>query len=51
MADIFESENEVLQDSSYRAHLNQNWQNGNDEFRAINERLSKIGSDDDDVER
>lgn len=44
MADIFENESEVLQDSGYRAHLNRNWQNGNDEFRAINERLSKIGS-------
>ena len=42
MADIFENESEVLQDSSYRAHLNRNWQKGNDEFRAINERISKV---------
>ncbi|MCI5762682.1 MAG: CotH kinase family protein [Ligilactobacillus agilis] len=39
---IFEKESSNFQNRNYRAHLNRNWQNGNDEFRAINERLSKI---------
>lgn len=37
---IFENENEVLQDSSYRAHLNRNWDNGNKQFDAMNARIN-----------
>lgn len=39
---IFEKESSNFQNRNYREHLNRNWQNGNDEFRAINKRISKV---------
>lgn len=37
---IFEKENEVFQNSSYREHLNRNWDNGNKQFDAMNARIN-----------
>ncbi|WP_353726555.1 SGNH/GDSL hydrolase family protein [Lactiplantibacillus plantarum] len=40
---IFEDESNMLQGSEYRDHLNRNWDNGNDEFNAINQRINTGG--------
>lgn len=40
---IFEKENSPFQNGNYRHHLDNNWQNGNGEFDAVNHRIDGLG--------
>lgn len=42
----FEKENEVLQDRSYRQHLDRNWSNGDKKFEAQDKRMADMGETD-----
>lgn len=41
---IFEPEGNPLQNRSYRAHLDRNWENGNNNFDAMNKRIGSLGN-------